>query len=75
MSLESGNMKIDERGKSDMDSNQVSKLRGGLDQLDRFYKQKELNVLKARSVYTYTYMHITHLSMHSDTPPSLLTSL
>lgn len=73
VSLESGDMELDERDKSDMDSTRMFKLRRDLDQLDRFYKQKELNVLKARSAYTHICMS-THLFMHSDTdhnPPPL----
>lgn len=53
VSLESDDIKFEEREKSNMESIRMFKLRRGLDQLDRFYKQKELNVLKARSAYTY----------------------
>lgn len=56
VSLESGDMELDERDKSDMDSTRMFKLRRDLDQLERFYKQKELNVLKARSAYTHIYV-------------------
>lgn len=53
--MESGDVELDEREKSNMDSTRMFKLRRGLDQLDDFYKQKELNVLKARSGYTHTH--------------------
>lgn len=56
--LGSEDIELGEREKSNMDSSRMFKLRRGLDQLDRFYKQKELNVLKARSAYTYTHTHI-----------------
>lgn len=53
----SEDIELDEREKSNMDSSRMFKLRRSLDQLDRFYKQKELNVLKARSVYTHIHTH------------------
>lgn len=82
LSLGSGDVEFDERQRSNIDSTRMFKLRRDLDQLDHFYKQKELNVLKARSASTHicTYMYIqygicirTRLFMQADTPAPQLT--
>ncbi|XP_060787631.1 cilia- and flagella-associated protein 74 [Neoarius graeffei] len=66
VSLESGDMELDERDKSDMDSTRMFKLRRDLDQLERFYKQKELNVLKAREELKACRLHVTELEKQRD---------
>ncbi|KAK3540493.1 hypothetical protein QTP70_032453 [Hemibagrus guttatus] len=66
VSLLSEDVELDEREKSNMDSTQMFKLRRGLDQLDRFYKQKELNVLKAREELKACRLHVTELEKQRD---------
>ncbi|XP_026780950.3 cilia- and flagella-associated protein 74 [Pangasianodon hypophthalmus] len=66
VNLESGDMEPDEREKNNMDSTRMFKLRRGLDQLDRFYKQKEFNVLKAREELKACRLHVTELEKQRD---------
>ncbi|XP_053480675.1 cilia- and flagella-associated protein 74 isoform X3 [Ictalurus furcatus] len=66
VSLELGDMEPDEREKSNMDSTRMFKLRSGLDQLDHFYQQKELNVLKAREELKACRLHVTELEKQRD---------
>ncbi|TSL97243.1 Cilia- and flagella-associated protein 74 [Bagarius yarrelli] len=64
--LESEDMELDERKRSTTDSARMFKLRGELDQLDRFYKQKELNVLKAREELKACRLRVTELEKQRD---------
>ncbi|XP_036435612.1 LOW QUALITY PROTEIN: cilia- and flagella-associated protein 74 [Colossoma macropomum] len=63
---ESRGMKVDVREKSCVDSTWMFKLRKNLDQLDSFYKQKELNVLKAREELKACRLHLTELEKERD---------
>ncbi|XP_062855274.1 cilia- and flagella-associated protein 74 [Trichomycterus rosablanca] len=62
----SGDMKLDERKMSNMDRSWKLKLRKGLNQLDSFYKQKELNVLKAREELNTCHHYITELEQQKN---------
>ncbi|KAF5907241.1 cilia- and flagella-associated protein 74 isoform X1, partial [Clarias magur] len=66
LSLGSGDVEFDERERSNMDSTRMFKLRRDLDQLDHFYKQKELNVLKAREELKACRLHVTELEKQRD---------
>ncbi|XP_037391877.1 cilia- and flagella-associated protein 74 isoform X2 [Pygocentrus nattereri] len=59
-------MKVDVREKSCVDSTWMFKLRKNLDQLDSFYKQKELNVLKAREELKACRLHLTELEKERE---------
>ncbi|KAI4895097.1 hypothetical protein NFI96_026229 [Prochilodus magdalenae] len=63
---ESKDMGVDVREKSYADSTRMFKLRKNLDQLDSFYKQKELNVLKAREELNACRLHLTELEKARD---------
>ncbi|GAA6108298.1 cilia- and flagella-associated protein 74 isoform X1 [Tachysurus ichikawai] len=64
VSLVSEDVELDER--ENMDCSRMFKLRRGLDQLDHFYKQKELNVLKAREELKACHIHVTELEKQRD---------
>ncbi|XP_066500097.1 cilia- and flagella-associated protein 74 isoform X2 [Hoplias malabaricus] len=63
---ESRDMEVDARGRSKVDSTRMFKLRKNLDQLDSFYKQKELNVLKAREELKACLLHLAELEEERD---------
>ncbi|XP_060737594.1 cilia- and flagella-associated protein 74 [Tachysurus vachellii] len=64
VNLVSEDVELDER--ENMDCSRMFKLRRGLDQLDHFYKQKELNMLKAREELKACRIHVTELEKQRD---------
>ncbi|XP_072537127.1 cilia- and flagella-associated protein 74 isoform X2 [Salminus brasiliensis] len=63
---ESRDMEVDTRERSYVDGTRMFKLRKNLDQLDSFYKQKELNVLKAREELKACRLHLAELDKERD---------
>ncbi|XP_049341934.1 cilia- and flagella-associated protein 74 isoform X1 [Astyanax mexicanus] len=63
---ESIDMKADGKEGSYVDSTRMFKLRRNLDQLDSFYRQKELNVLKAREELKACRLHLAELGEVRD---------